>query len=95
MPRFARRTIQGCAMYSEDAVLVVDAVQIALDLFLVNLDPFHDHPHSSSVLVANARGFDLDEPTNPRHLDGPIKRPPSGGLGCPACAVNVIVHSPS
>eukprot|EP00959_Pyramimonas_sp_CCMP1952_P115843 2422079-Pyramimonas_sp.AAC.1 len=33
-------------------------------------------------------GYDLDDPTIPRHPDGPITRPPSGGLGCSACAGN-------
>eukprot|EP00959_Pyramimonas_sp_CCMP1952_P427753 8958353-Pyramimonas_sp.AAC.1 len=60
--------------------LFVDAVQIAHDLFLVNRDPFHGHPYSSSVLVADARGYDLHGPAVPRHPDGSIKRPPSGGL---------------
>eukprot|EP00959_Pyramimonas_sp_CCMP1952_P050745 1060280-Pyramimonas_sp.AAC.1 len=69
-----------------------DAVQIAHVLFLVNRDPVHDHPHTSSVLVTNPRGFDLVDPTTPRHPDGSIKRPPPGGLGCPACADNVNMH---
>eukprot|EP00959_Pyramimonas_sp_CCMP1952_P150620 3152235-Pyramimonas_sp.AAC.1 len=68
--------------------LFVGAVQVAHDLFLVNRDPFHDHPQSSSVLVTNVRGFDLDDPAILRHPDGSIQRPPSGGCGCPACADN-------
>eukprot|EP00959_Pyramimonas_sp_CCMP1952_P428109 8966162-Pyramimonas_sp.AAC.1 len=68
--------------------LFVDAVQIAHDLFQVNRDPFHDHHYSSTVLVTNVRGYDLDDPTIPRQPDGSITRPPSGGLGCPACADN-------
>eukprot|EP00959_Pyramimonas_sp_CCMP1952_P467308 9491366-Pyramimonas_sp.AAC.1 len=66
----------------------VEAVQIAHELFQVSRDPFHGHPFYSTVLVTNARGSDLDDPTNPRQPDGSITRPPSGGLGCPACADN-------
>eukprot|EP00959_Pyramimonas_sp_CCMP1952_P107154 2240249-Pyramimonas_sp.AAC.1 len=66
----------------------VDAVQIARDLVQVSRDPFHGHPHSSTVRVANVRGYDLDDPTIPRQPDGSITRPPSGGLGCLACADN-------
>eukprot|EP00959_Pyramimonas_sp_CCMP1952_P243443 5088625-Pyramimonas_sp.AAC.1 len=68
--------------------LIVDAFQIARDLFLVNREPFRDHPHSSLALVASMRGFDLDDPTIPQHPDGSIMRPPSGGWGCLACAGN-------
>eukprot|EP00959_Pyramimonas_sp_CCMP1952_P331497 6941769-Pyramimonas_sp.AAC.1 len=75
--------------------LFVEAVQIAHDLFRVTRDPFHGHPYSPTVLVANARGCDLDDPSLPRQLDGSIARPPSGGLGCPALADNVNMHSPS
>eukprot|EP00959_Pyramimonas_sp_CCMP1952_P050996 1065192-Pyramimonas_sp.AAC.1 len=75
--------------------LFVDAVQIAHDLYLVNRDPFHGHLYFPSVLVAKARGFDSDGSTIPRHPDGSIKRPPSGGLGCPAYADNVNMHPPS
>eukprot|EP00959_Pyramimonas_sp_CCMP1952_P265571 5552742-Pyramimonas_sp.AAC.1 len=73
----------------------VDAVQIAHDLFLVNRDPFHDHPHSSFAFVTNMRGFDLDDPCIPRRPDGSIIRPPSRRWGCPACAGNSDMHSPS
>eukprot|EP00959_Pyramimonas_sp_CCMP1952_P259310 5421282-Pyramimonas_sp.AAC.1 len=75
--------------------LFVDAVQIAHDLFQVNRDPFHAHPYSFTVLVTNVRGPDFDDPTIPRQPDGSITRPPSGGLGCPACADNVNMRSPS
>eukprot|EP00959_Pyramimonas_sp_CCMP1952_P410851 8610177-Pyramimonas_sp.AAC.1 len=64
-------------------LLLVDAVQIARDLFQVNRDPFHGHPHSSTVLVTSVRGYDLDDPTIPRQPDGSITGPPSEGLGCP------------
>eukprot|EP00959_Pyramimonas_sp_CCMP1952_P430638 9019273-Pyramimonas_sp.AAC.1 len=66
--------------------LVVDAVQIARDLFQVNRDPFHGHPFSSTVLVTNVMGYDLDGPTIPRQPGGSIARPHSGGLGYPAYA---------
>eukprot|EP00959_Pyramimonas_sp_CCMP1952_P113336 2368924-Pyramimonas_sp.AAC.1 len=59
--------------------LFVDAVPIAHDLFLVNRDPFHDHPHSSSVLVANIRGFGLADPAIPLRPDGSVMGPPSRG----------------
>eukprot|EP00959_Pyramimonas_sp_CCMP1952_P250875 5243688-Pyramimonas_sp.AAC.1 len=39
---------------------------------LCGYDPFHDRAHASSVLVSNARGFDLDDPTVLRHPDGCI-----------------------
>eukprot|EP00959_Pyramimonas_sp_CCMP1952_P126251 2640460-Pyramimonas_sp.AAC.1 len=72
-----------------------DAVHIANDLFPVNRDPVHDHPYSSTVLVANARGYELDRPALSLQPDGSITRPPSGGLGCPASADNVNMRSPS
>eukprot|EP00959_Pyramimonas_sp_CCMP1952_P300381 6282828-Pyramimonas_sp.AAC.1 len=75
--------------------LFVEAVRIARDLFQATRDPFHGCPRSSTVLVTNARGCDLDGPSHPRQPDGSITRPPSGGLDCPACAGNVKVHSPS
>eukprot|EP00959_Pyramimonas_sp_CCMP1952_P406302 8515366-Pyramimonas_sp.AAC.1 len=66
--------------------LFVESVQIAHDLFQTTRDPFHGYPHSSTVLATSARGCDLDDPSPPRHPDWSIARPPSGGLGCPACA---------
>eukprot|EP00959_Pyramimonas_sp_CCMP1952_P355232 7440882-Pyramimonas_sp.AAC.1 len=66
--------------------LFVEAVHIAHGMFLVHRDPFRDHPHSPSVLVANIQGFDLDGPTIRRHPDGSIMRPPPGRSGCPARA---------
>eukprot|EP00959_Pyramimonas_sp_CCMP1952_P202965 4244680-Pyramimonas_sp.AAC.1 len=75
--------------------LFFEAVQIAQDLCQVTRDPFHGHPYSSTVLVTNVRGYDLDDPSFPRQPDGSIARPPSGGPGCPACADNVNMHSPS
>eukprot|EP00959_Pyramimonas_sp_CCMP1952_P119143 2490909-Pyramimonas_sp.AAC.1 len=80
---------QGCSFF------FVDAVQIARDLFRVDRDPIHGHPDSSTVLVINVRGFDVNGPTIPRQPGGSITRPPSGGLGCPACADNVNMRSPS
>eukprot|EP00959_Pyramimonas_sp_CCMP1952_P421279 8825082-Pyramimonas_sp.AAC.1 len=74
--------------------LFVEAVQNAHDMFRVNRDRFHGHPHSSPVLVAKVRGFDLDDPIILRHPDGAIMGPHSGGRGCPACAGNVNVRSP-
>eukprot|EP00959_Pyramimonas_sp_CCMP1952_P116915 2443776-Pyramimonas_sp.AAC.1 len=68
--------------------LFADVAQIVHDLFQVNRDSFHGHPSSSTALVTNTRGLDLDGPTILRQLDGPITRPPSGGLGCLACADN-------
>eukprot|EP00959_Pyramimonas_sp_CCMP1952_P157619 3296136-Pyramimonas_sp.AAC.1 len=68
--------------------LFVEAVQIAHNLFQATRDPFHGSPYSSTVLVTNARGCDLDDPSLPRQPDGSTTRPPSGGLGCPACADN-------
>eukprot|EP00959_Pyramimonas_sp_CCMP1952_P082320 1720003-Pyramimonas_sp.AAC.1 len=59
--------------------LFVVAVQIAHDLFQVHRDPFCGHPYSSTVLVTNVRGFDLDDPAIPRQPDGSIMRPFSGG----------------
>eukprot|EP00959_Pyramimonas_sp_CCMP1952_P364169 7625990-Pyramimonas_sp.AAC.1 len=76
-------------------LLFVEAVQIAHDLFQVTRDPFHGNPHSSTALVTNAAGRDLDDPSLPRQLDGSITRPPSGGLGCPACADKANMHSSS
>eukprot|EP00959_Pyramimonas_sp_CCMP1952_P038512 806089-Pyramimonas_sp.AAC.1 len=75
--------------------LLVEAVQIARDIFAVSRDPCHDHPHASFVLVTNARGFDLDDLAIFRHPDGRFARPPSGGWGRPARADHVDVHSPS
>eukprot|EP00959_Pyramimonas_sp_CCMP1952_P203705 4259906-Pyramimonas_sp.AAC.1 len=75
--------------------LFVEAVQIARDIFQVTRDPFHGHPFSSTVLVTNVRGCDLDDPSLPRQPGGSIARPPSGGLGCPACADNANMRSPS
>eukprot|EP00959_Pyramimonas_sp_CCMP1952_P294712 6164093-Pyramimonas_sp.AAC.1 len=60
--------------------LFVDAVQIAHDLSQVSRAPFHVRPYSSTALVTRVRGYDLDDPTNPRQPDGSITRPPSGGL---------------
>eukprot|EP00959_Pyramimonas_sp_CCMP1952_P224143 4686566-Pyramimonas_sp.AAC.1 len=68
--------------------LFVEAVQIARNLF-------HGHPCSSTVLATNVRGCDLDDPSLPRQPDCSIARPPSGGFGCPACAANVNIRSPS
>eukprot|EP00959_Pyramimonas_sp_CCMP1952_P194250 4062183-Pyramimonas_sp.AAC.1 len=75
--------------------LCVESGQIAHDLFQATRDPVHGYPYSSTVLVTIARGCDLDDPSLPREPDGSIARPPSGGLGCPACAGNVNMHSPS
>eukprot|EP00959_Pyramimonas_sp_CCMP1952_P129411 2706372-Pyramimonas_sp.AAC.1 len=44
--------------------------------------------------VANACRLDLDHPAIPRHPDGRIVQPPSGGWGCSACADSVNLHSP-
>eukprot|EP00959_Pyramimonas_sp_CCMP1952_P325887 6821466-Pyramimonas_sp.AAC.1 len=66
--------------------LFVDAVHFARDLFQVNRGPFHGHSYFSTVLAANARGYDLDDPTIPRQPDGSTTRPPSGGPGCLARA---------
>eukprot|EP00959_Pyramimonas_sp_CCMP1952_P415953 8714773-Pyramimonas_sp.AAC.1 len=74
--------------------LFADAVQIAHDLFQVNRDPFHGHLYSSTVLVTNAIGHNLDDPTISRQPDGSITRPPLGGPGCPACAENVNMRLP-
>eukprot|EP00959_Pyramimonas_sp_CCMP1952_P431574 9038218-Pyramimonas_sp.AAC.1 len=60
--------------------LFVGTVQVAHDLFQVNRDPFHGHTYST-VLVTNARGFDLDDATPPRQPDGSITRSPLGALG--------------
>eukprot|EP00959_Pyramimonas_sp_CCMP1952_P423050 8861835-Pyramimonas_sp.AAC.1 len=68
--------------------LFVEAVHHVHDMVLVNRDPFHAHPYSSSVFVTNMRGFDLDGPAIRRHPDGSIVIPPSGGWGCLACADN-------
>eukprot|EP00959_Pyramimonas_sp_CCMP1952_P432214 9051184-Pyramimonas_sp.AAC.1 len=76
-------------------LLFVEAVKIAYALVQVTRDPFHCYPYSSTVLVTNVRGYDLDDPGLPRQPDGSIARPPSGGFGCPACADNVNMHSPS
>eukprot|EP00959_Pyramimonas_sp_CCMP1952_P072407 1512314-Pyramimonas_sp.AAC.1 len=57
--------------------------------------PFHDQLHVLPILVMCARGFDLGAPATPRHPDGRVAQPPSGGWGHPACADNVNVHSPS
>eukprot|EP00959_Pyramimonas_sp_CCMP1952_P213049 4457546-Pyramimonas_sp.AAC.1 len=40
--------------------LFVEAVHIAHDVLAVSRDHFHDRSRASSVLVANARGFDVD-----------------------------------
>eukprot|EP00959_Pyramimonas_sp_CCMP1952_P401209 8407020-Pyramimonas_sp.AAC.1 len=75
--------------------LFVEGVQIARDLFQVTRDPFHGCPYSSTVLVTNARGCDLDGPSLPGQPSGSIARPLSGGPGCPACADTVNMRSPS
>eukprot|EP00959_Pyramimonas_sp_CCMP1952_P064571 1347853-Pyramimonas_sp.AAC.1 len=75
--------------------LFVEFVQIAHDLFQTARDPFHVYPYSPTALATNARGYDLDDPSLPRQPDGSITKPPSGGLGCPACADNVNMRSPS
>eukprot|EP00959_Pyramimonas_sp_CCMP1952_P232294 4854386-Pyramimonas_sp.AAC.1 len=64
-------------------------------MFLVRRGPFHGHHRASPVLVANMRGFDLDGPTIRRDPEGSMMGPSSGGWGCPACADNVNMHSPS
>eukprot|EP00959_Pyramimonas_sp_CCMP1952_P279384 5841180-Pyramimonas_sp.AAC.1 len=51
--------------------------------------------HARSSPVTSVRGYDLGDPTVRRQPDGPIARPLSGGLGCPACADNVNVRPPS
>eukprot|EP00959_Pyramimonas_sp_CCMP1952_P320134 6699749-Pyramimonas_sp.AAC.1 len=66
--------------------LLVEALQIAHNLFQTTRDPFQGHPYSSTAVATNARGYDLDDPSLPRRPDGSITRPPPGGLGCPACA---------
>eukprot|EP00959_Pyramimonas_sp_CCMP1952_P221166 4623544-Pyramimonas_sp.AAC.1 len=68
--------------------LFVGSVQIAHDLFQTTRAPFHGYPFSPTVLATNARVYDLDDPSLPRQPDGSITGPPSGGLGCPACADN-------
>eukprot|EP00959_Pyramimonas_sp_CCMP1952_P386831 8107075-Pyramimonas_sp.AAC.1 len=75
--------------------LFVESVQIAHDLFQTTRAPLHDYPYSPTALATNARGCDLDDPSLPRQPDGSTARPPSGGLGCPASADNVDMHSPS
>eukprot|EP00959_Pyramimonas_sp_CCMP1952_P396576 8308986-Pyramimonas_sp.AAC.1 len=80
---------------SKTQSLFVEAVQIAHDLFQVARGPFHGRPYSPTVLVTNAGGCDLGDPSLSRQPDGSIARPPSGGLGCPACADNVNMRSPS
>eukprot|EP00959_Pyramimonas_sp_CCMP1952_P201152 4206755-Pyramimonas_sp.AAC.1 len=75
--------------------LFVESVQVAHDLFQTTRDHFHGHPYSSTALATNARGCDLDDPSLPRQPDGSITKPPLGGLGCPACAGNVNMRSPS
>eukprot|EP00959_Pyramimonas_sp_CCMP1952_P055183 1153553-Pyramimonas_sp.AAC.1 len=65
--------------------LFVEAVQIAHELFQVTRDSCHGRPYSSTELVTNVRGYDLGDPSLPRQPDGSIARPPSGGVGCPAC----------
>eukprot|EP00959_Pyramimonas_sp_CCMP1952_P400422 8390330-Pyramimonas_sp.AAC.1 len=71
----------------------VEAVQISHDRFAINRGPCHNRPHTSSFLVTKARGLVLDGTTIPRHLDGRIVQPPSGGWGRLACADNVNMRS--
>eukprot|EP00959_Pyramimonas_sp_CCMP1952_P406939 8528799-Pyramimonas_sp.AAC.2 len=59
--------------------LFAEAVQLAHVVFRIYRDPFLVHYHSSSVLVTNMRGFDLDGPAIRRRPDGSIMGPPSGG----------------
>eukprot|EP00959_Pyramimonas_sp_CCMP1952_P384814 8064875-Pyramimonas_sp.AAC.1 len=73
--------------------LCIESVQIARDLFQTARDPFHGYPYSSTALATNVRVYDLGDPSLPRQVDGSITRPPSGGLGCPACADNFNTHS--
>eukprot|EP00959_Pyramimonas_sp_CCMP1952_P463901 9485690-Pyramimonas_sp.AAC.1 len=50
--------------------LFVDAVQVARDLFQVDRDPFHGRSYSSTVLVTNVSGYDLDDyPSTTRRVD--------------------------
>eukprot|EP00959_Pyramimonas_sp_CCMP1952_P184818 3864466-Pyramimonas_sp.AAC.1 len=59
--------------------LFVEAVQISHDTFAVKRGPSHDNPHTSPVLVTNARGFDFDDLAIFRHPDGRIVQPPAVG----------------
>eukprot|EP00959_Pyramimonas_sp_CCMP1952_P000207 3966-Pyramimonas_sp.AAC.1 len=71
-----------------------ERVQIAHDLFQVNRDLFYGRSYSSTVHVADARGFHLGDPTIPLEPDGSIAGPPSGGTGCLACADTVNMRFP-
>eukprot|EP00959_Pyramimonas_sp_CCMP1952_P032253 676985-Pyramimonas_sp.AAC.1 len=46
--------------------LFVEAVHIARGLFQATRDPFRGYPYSPTVLVTNARGRGLDDPSLPR-----------------------------
>eukprot|EP00959_Pyramimonas_sp_CCMP1952_P425949 8921967-Pyramimonas_sp.AAC.1 len=68
-----RELAQAAQHTPEMQSLIEEAVQIA---------------KSFNARGNNSAGLDLDGPAIPREGNGSIKRPPSGGLGCPACTDN-------
>ena len=68
---------------------IVKAVRIAKNL------PKHGNMQNTQAYVINSAGFDLDDPTLPRHSrNNEIIRPPPGGFGCTGCADNNFKEAP-
>eukprot|EP00959_Pyramimonas_sp_CCMP1952_P042715 893189-Pyramimonas_sp.AAC.1 len=74
--------------------LIADPIHIATSLYARGKQPFAVR-HYTDTLAINSAGFDLDDPAIPREESGSIKRPPPGGLGCPACIDHVQMDLPS
>ena len=58
-----------------------------------------NRPRGEPIYVINCKGFDLDDPTIPRHSSGVLKnkiiRQPERGFGCSACADKKDKYHPS
>ena len=69
---------------------IVSSVAIAAKLYKSDTWPRNNSGNGTYAYVTNCKGFDLDDPTLPRHSSGPNKgkiiRPVERGYGCPACA---------
>eukprot|EP00959_Pyramimonas_sp_CCMP1952_P379683 7953205-Pyramimonas_sp.AAC.1 len=73
--------------------LIVDSEHIATSHNARGNIPFADKHYANTFVVSGA-GFDLGDLAIPRGGNGSIARPPSGGLGCNACANNVDMNPP-
>ena len=83
--------LAAAAQYTPQMQLaIVKAVRIAKSL------PKHGNMQNAQAYVINSVGFDLDDPTLPRHSrNNEIIRPPPGGFGCTGCADNNFKEAPT